>query len=234
MDGSVTIYEIVFRIVLSILCGGLIGVEREHKNRPAGMRTHILVSLGATIIALIQITIAENAFHVVEATPDLASAITIDQSRLIAQIVSGIGFLGAGTIIVTKRQVTGLTTAASIWVAGSLGIAIGMGFYSIAAIGCIGIMISLTLVHKILSINTLKTLEIKYIHRKETKEFIADYFNSKKIDAELINFDISFEQDFRVYEKSYNINLPKNLSYAEVIEDLSAHENIIKLNIVSV
>lgn len=234
MTKEITIYAVIFKILLSIIVGGLIGIEREYKNRPAGMRTHILVSVGATIIALIQITIAQSATEAVIDYPSLASATTIDQSRLIAQIVSGIGFLGAGTIIVNRKSITGLTTAASLWVGAALGIAIGMGYYNIALVGCVAVLVSLTLVHKILRVNTLKKLEIKYVHRQETKEFLVDYFKSKKIDAEIVNFNASFEQNYRIYSKTYNINLPKNMTYTEVIEDLSSHENIMKLSIVSV
>lgn len=121
-----TIPEIVIRLSLAMVIGGAIGFERQYKNRPAGMRTHILVCMGATIIALIQDEIAAAAIQDALAHPELAGVIRSDQARLIAQVVSGLGFLGAGTIIVTKQSVTGLTTAASLWSVAGLGIAIGM------------------------------------------------------------------------------------------------------------
>lgn len=95
------LFQTVLRLGLSIVMGGTIGYEREQKNRPAGMKTHILVCLGATIIALIQQEIAQEAIRLVRSNPDIAHIVKFDQSRLIAQVVSGIGFLGAGTIIVT-------------------------------------------------------------------------------------------------------------------------------------
>ncbi len=105
--------EIILRLGIALIFGGAIGFERQYKNRPAGMRTHILVCMGACIIALIQVEIASKALRDALEYPELVGTIRSDEARLIAQVVSGVGFLGAGTIIVTKQSVTGLTTAAS-------------------------------------------------------------------------------------------------------------------------
>ena len=110
-------YEIVLRLVLSAVIGGLIGIEREANNRPAGLRTHVLVTLGASLIMLISI----DGFN------DLGQI--GDPARLAAQVVSGIGFLGAGTILRTGNHIRGLTTAASLWVCAGIGLAIGNGYY---------------------------------------------------------------------------------------------------------
>lgn len=123
--------SILLRFGLCILCGGLIGLERETKHRAAGFRTHILVCTGATVVMLtgqyIHNFISENA----------------DPSRLGAQVISGIGFLGVGTIIVTKSaKVRGLTTAAGLWTAACIGIAIGIGFYEVAILGTITVLIA--------------------------------------------------------------------------------------------
>ena len=107
--------EIGQRLLLAVIMSGAIGFDREFKSRPAGMRTHILVCVGATMIALLQAEIFLDTVTMIGKNPEMASAFRIDQTRLIAQVVSGIGFLGAGTIIVTKRAVAGLTTAASLW-----------------------------------------------------------------------------------------------------------------------
>lgn len=114
-DMILTIPEIILRLGIALLFGGAIGFERQYKNRPAGMRTHILVCIGACIIALIKVEIASKAMRDVLEYPELVGTIRSDEARLIAQVVSGVGFLGAGTIIVTKQSVTGLTTAASLW-----------------------------------------------------------------------------------------------------------------------
>src|SRR5699024_7429179 len=101
------IVDIILRIFLAILMSGLVGFDREFKNRPAGIRTHILVCLGATMIAMLQREIGLDSIAMAQKYPELAGVVRSDEARLIAQVVSGIGFLGAGTIIVTKRTVKG-------------------------------------------------------------------------------------------------------------------------------
>lgn len=109
--------SIVLRMVLPCICGGLVGIEREFKRRPAGFRTHILICLGAAMTTLTSQYLA------------LTGAYT-DITRLGAQVIAGIGFIGAGTIIVTRRQrVKGLTTAAGLWVSAIVGLCIGAGFF---------------------------------------------------------------------------------------------------------
>ncbi|HLS53772.1 MAG TPA: MgtC/SapB family protein [Tissierellaceae bacterium] len=105
---------IITRLLLSAILGGLIGLEREASNRPAGFRTHILVTIGSTLIMLVSV----DSFHGFA-----------DPSRIAAQVVSGIGFLGAGTILRTGNNIEGLTTAASLWVCAGIGLAIGNGYY---------------------------------------------------------------------------------------------------------
>jgi Uncharacterized membrane protein len=108
---------ICVRIILAILCGGIIGLERGKANQPAGMRTYMLVCLGSTLVMLT----AEHMYN---------SYGTGDPSRLGAQIINGIGFLGAGSIIISRRRrIKGLTTAAGLWVSACIGIALGIGFY---------------------------------------------------------------------------------------------------------
>jgi len=221
---QLTIPEIILRLVLAMVMGGAIGFERQYKNRPAGMRTHILVCMGAAIIALIQSQIAINALKDALANPALTGVIRSDQARLIAQVVSGIGFLGAGTIIVTKQSVTGLTTAASLWTVAGLGIAVGMGYYTIAS----------TIVKRIIHVPTIKKLEIRYQHKQETKEFINQYFEEKHIEIYDVNFNVSWVDDTKIYTNIYTIDLPKGLTYADVIEDLSVSNNVTKLRLINV
>jgi|SRR5690625_1101696 len=121
---------IVFRVALAIFVGGIIGTERDYKSRAAGTRTHMLVCLGAAVVMM-------TNQYVVTSFPDL----DLDITRMGAQVISGIGFLGAGTILVTSHnQVRGLTTAAGLWTAAALGLAIGIGFYEMAIIGSIAVL----------------------------------------------------------------------------------------------
>ena len=115
---DVTAASVALRMVMAAVCGGIIGIEREFKRRPAGFRTHILICLGAAMTTLT----SQYLYLVLGQYTDMA--------RLGAQVVAGIGFIGAGTIIVTRRQrVKGLTTAAGLWAAAIIGLALGGGFY---------------------------------------------------------------------------------------------------------
>ena len=106
------------RLACALICGGIIGIERSYKRRPAGFRTHILICIGAAITTLTSQYLYLNMHYFT------------DMARLGAQVVAGIGFIGAGTIIVTKRQsVKGLTTAAGLWTSAIIGLAFGGGFY---------------------------------------------------------------------------------------------------------
>ena len=129
--------EVVVRLLLAVLFSGLIGLEREVSGRSAGLRTHILVCVGSTLIML-------TAGHIFDLYHGVAN---VDPGRFAAQVVSGIGFLGAGTIIQYHDSVRGLTTAASLWAAAGLGLAIGSGFY----IGAIATTVIVLIVLFILS-----------------------------------------------------------------------------------
>lgn len=127
---QLNLFTIILRVGLAILVGGIIGTERDIKNRAAGIRTHMLVCVGAAVVMM-------TNQYVVEAFPD----IDVDVTRMGAQVVSGIGFLGAGTILVTRHnQIRGLTTAAGLWAAATLGLAIGIGFYEMALVGIIAVL----------------------------------------------------------------------------------------------
>ncbi|RKZ08746.1 methyltransferase [bacterium] len=122
------------RLFIALLIGGLIGLEREFKGKPAGIRTNMLMCTGSALIMIISIEIAKiGKGHA-------------DPGRIAAQVITGIGFLGAGTIIRSKFHVMGLTTAATIWVLSALGLAIGAGYIALAVYGAILITITLTVV----------------------------------------------------------------------------------------
>ena len=118
--------EVVIRLVVTMILSGLIGIEREYHHKPAGLRTNVMVGLGATLMTIASIKGAE-----------LIAGYTGDPTRIAAQIITGIGFIGAGVILRPssgKGQIVGLTTAATLWVVSGLGVAIGMGFYTEAIV----------------------------------------------------------------------------------------------------
>lgn len=125
--------DITFRLVFAFVLGGIIGFEREKKGRSAGLRTHILVCAGSCLIMLVSIYIYESYKH----------EVTLDPARIAAGVVTGIGFLGAGTIIRSAQEVHGLTTAASVWLSAAIGLAVGCGFFSGALVTTVIALITL-------------------------------------------------------------------------------------------
>lgn len=145
--------DLTIRLLLSILFGGIIGIERESVNRPAGFRTHILVCVGSTLTMLVSLYI----FELYEGRT------SVDPARIAAQVVSGIGFLGAGTILREGATVRGLTTAASLWTVAAIGLAIGSGFYFAAGI---------TTVLTFVTLISLSKFENYLIKRRLSQEII--------------------------------------------------------------
>jgi putative Mg2+ transporter-C (MgtC) family protein len=128
---ELNIYSITVKILLALLLGGLLGIEREQKRHPAGFRTYMIVCLGSTLACITNIYMCQYSG-------------STDPARIPAQVISGIGFLGAGTILVTRNNhIKGLTTAAGLWCCATIGIAIGSGFYSGAILCAIAIFFSL-------------------------------------------------------------------------------------------
>lgn len=157
------VVSVLVRLVLSVLFGGFIGIERGRHGRAAGLRTHILVCLGAAMTSLLGVFITVKL--------GLAS----DASRIAAQVISGIGFLGVGTIVVKGRfQVSGLTTAAGLWATAAIGLATGYGFYEGALLG--------TLL-AVLTITCLLRLETRINHTNQRFGIYLELDNVKEVNA---------------------------------------------------
>ena len=132
---QLNIVSMMLRIILALLMGGLIGMERERKRRPAGFRTYMLVALGAALTVILS-QYLDYMINNPWAEINASIGVKTDASRFGAQVINGVGFLGAGTIIVTGRQeVKGLTTAAGLWASACMGLAIGAGFYECMIVG---------------------------------------------------------------------------------------------------
>jgi len=145
---DLNLISIIFRVFLAIVIGGILGFERERKNRPAGFRTYILVCLGSAMVMMTN----QYVYDVYGLG---------DPVRMGAQVISGIGFLGAGTIIVTgKNKIKGITTAACLWTAACSGLAIGIGFYELALIGGVVIIFIMSGLH---SLDTWTRMHSKYL-----------------------------------------------------------------------
>ncbi len=163
---ELNIVSITLRILLALILGGLLGIEREQKHRPAGFRTYIVVCLGATLAGITNMYMFQTTG-------------TGDPARIPAQVISGIGFLGAGTILVTRSShIKGLTTAAGLWCSATIGIALGCGFYSGAIICSLAIVFSLRIL----------TLVDKHLdHRRKFINIYAE-FSDPHFSSELIKY----------------------------------------------
>ena len=219
-----TWWDMCIRLVVAVTVGCIIGIERERKNRPAGMRTHVLVCVGAATIAILESmmihdTVSLNAMN--ERT-----GIAVSVGRISAQVVSGIGFLGAGTIFVSQKKIAGLTTAASLWNVACLGLASGMGYYKLALAGCCVVIVTLMFMQRMVHVNAIKNVEVKFIHRKETLAFINAYFEEANIKVLDVDFHVENNQDYNLYTNLYTLHLPDRTTYTDIVNHLSEHANV--------
>jgi putative Mg2+ transporter-C (MgtC) family protein len=190
--------DLLIKLFFAAVAGGLVGLERERHGRPAGLRTNILVSVGACAMMIIS-----EAFYLKYGMLDVESAVRFDPSRVAAQIVTGIGFLGAGVILKEGISVRGLTTAASLWVVASLGMAFGMGHFTLGAITTALVLASLVFLKKLdplmrkdryltLTVNAKRRMELQ-----DELQQICDQQNLQVSDissnVDLVNDEIFFQ-----------------------------------------
>ncbi len=209
--------SMILRLVVACILGGIIGFEREHVHRPAGLRTHILVCVGS---ALVMVTSEFIYFR-------YSSHVNVDPARLGAQVISGIGFLGAGTIIKEGISVKGLTTAASLWAVSCVGIAAGIGFYSGAIIATVIIFLILVVIKKTQGkISTQKSTRL-FIHTRikkgEVNELSAliQEMGVKIKKTDFVNSEMDGEMVIR-----FTLDISSQISMAELIEAILCHENV--------
>lgn len=203
--------EILIRLALACFLGGLIGFERERNKQPAGLRTHILVCVGATLVMLCNIFIFEKYKGVAN----------VDPARLGAQVISGIGFLGAGTIIKEGLSIRGLTTAASLWVVACLGIAVGIGFYAGAIISTSFILVVLAFFSKFEYLFNIKTLKSVLILKSVNAEGQINVIGNKLKEFEIVYSNVSVEsaEDNLIAIRVY-LTKSKDISNSKLMEEL--------------
>ena len=212
------IWGVMLRMLLAVVCGGLIGIEREYKRRPAGFRTHILICLGASLT-----TLTSQYIY-------LGLDMFTDLTRLGAQVIAGIGFIGAGTIIVTKRrQVKGLTTAAGLWASAIVGLAVGAGYVEAALIATAMIL----LVELVLSrfewflMSTARDINL-YVEYKENValEKIDDYLRARGVlvsDLHITKSASSTKNPCAIY----SLQLPRKMTHDRVMTALTEIEGVV-------
>ncbi|MHB8963242.1 MAG: MgtC/SapB family protein [Saccharofermentanales bacterium] len=229
--------DILVRLGIAVVVGFFIGLEREQHHRPAGIKTHILVCMGATVVSLIQIEMVADIIGKVNANPALADVLKTDYGRLGAQVISGIGFLGAGTILRAKGSIKGLTTAATLWLVACVGLGIGMGYYFISVSAAVLVMLLLTLLRFFQKYfaqrKGLKEIDVLLVNKKETMSLIAEYFQSK--DIRVSSIDFPEEQDEIEHHGKiavhciYKISLPRTMTARNAVMDLCMEDDIIRI-----
>ena len=195
--GSVEL-DIIVKLILAGLAGGLVGLEREKHGRPAGLRTNLLVAVGSCVMVIVS-----EAFFVKYAMYNAESALRIDPSRVAAQIVTGVGFLGAGVILKEGATVRGLTTAASLWTVSGLGMAFGMGFYSLGGIATILVLVSLSFLKRldpIIRKDRFLTLTVTAVNRQGLLEELQDIFNLRKLLVSDLSSSLDLEENEIFYQ----------------------------------
>ncbi len=209
--------SVLVRLALAMIIGGLIGIERGRKRRPAGFRTHMLVCLGAAMTMLISQHVWMQGY-------------TTDMSRLGAQVVSGIGFLGAGTILITGRQqIKGLTTAAGLWASACIGLAIGAGFYAGAIFGFLFIWLTITLLSRIESrlIASARNMNI-YMEYSDSEALGRVIDNIKKLNVKIYDVEITKNRAVDGFSIGaiVSLRLPRSLPHAVIMAEIASSDGV--------
>ena len=214
---DVTTVSVLVRLFFAVLCGGAIGIEREHKRRTAGFRTHILICLGAAMTTMISQFLLYN-MH-----------LYTDIGRLGAQVIAGIGFIGAGTIIVTKRrQVKGLTTAAGLWTCAIIGLAIGAGYYEAALFSTIIILLAEIFFSR---------FEYWVLENAKNINIYVEYTGNENLDSvirllksyRVVIIDLEITKSGVNSCAIFQLQLPKKISHDKIMTSISASEGIISV-----
>lgn len=220
--------DILIKLLLAAIAGGLVGLEREKHGRPAGLRTNILVSLGACAMMIIS-----EAFYLKYGMLDTESAVRFDPSRVAAQIVTGIGFLGAGVILKEGISVRGLTTAASLWVVASLGMAFGMGYFTLGAITTVLVLVSLVFLKKLdpmLKKDRYLTLTVTAVKRLELQDELQQICDAHKLtvsdlssNVDLVNDEIFFQMVITQQQQRIGRELTREILQLDGVKKVHYH-----------
>ncbi len=214
---EITTVAVLIRLLSAMLCGGAIGIEREHKRRTAGFRTHILICLGAAMTTMV----SQFLFREMHMYTDIG--------RLGAQVIAGIGFIGAGTIIVTKRrQVKGLTTAAGLWTCAIIGLAVGAGYYEAAVLATVIILLAEIFFSR---------FEYWVLDNARNINIYVEYSGTDNLDSvirtlktyRVIILDLEITKSGQNSCAIFQLQLPKKLSHDKLMTVVSTSEGIISV-----
>lgn len=216
---DITVLSAALRMVLAAVCGGAIGIEREYKRRPAGFRTHILICLGAAMTTLTSqyLSLIMNYYT--------------DMARLGAQVVAGIGFIGAGTIIVTKQQrVKGLTTAAGLWTVAIIGLALGAGFYEGAIVVTVLVLVAelffSKMEYRLLNSAPEINLYVEYADKTSLERIIKNF---REIGVKILDMEITRSTGSENHNACaiFSLRLNKKYTAEQIIATVNTTEGVV-------
>lgn len=214
--------EFILRLFIAGIMGSIIGLDREYRAKEAGYRTHFLVSLGSALIMII----SQHGFSDILGTAN----VNLDPSRIASQVVTGIGFIGAGTIILNKQVVRGLTTAAGIWATSGIGLAIGAGMYELGISATILTLIGLEVLSYLFKSVGMKSSIVEFsTNNKETLNHLAKILNTKNFKLVSYQMDENSQNDLIVYHVTMVVKSKRNneegvlLSYLQEFKDITIH-----------
>jgi len=214
---TITTLSVVLRLVLAVICGGIIGLERERKRRPAGFRTHILICLGAAMTTL------TSQYLILE------MGLTSDPARLGAQVIAGIGFIGAGAIIVTRRrQVKGLTTAAGLWVSAIVGLCCGAGFFEGAVLATIIILAAELLFSRLeyYIISNSRAFNV-YVEYSANDKLGGIIDTIKRKGGYIVDLEMTKSGENKNPSVVFSLQTPRKTSHAEIMSYIARTDGVI-------
>lgn len=225
---EISYWEIALRLFLAVVLGGIIGFERESHNRPAGFRTHILVCSGSALIMMV------SAYGF---TGQIGEGYISDPGRIAAGVVTGIGFLGAGTILQQRGSIRGLTTAATIWVVSGVGLAAGVGFYLGAVLTSVFVLISLLMLRRaeryFFSRRRLKRLRVRAVDKPGLLGRIGATLGGMMVSirkSDLSDPELDEETGEHYIEIEFLVEVPLDLDLKELFKQLYSLEGIIEIS----
>ena len=229
---QLNIWSMMLRVLCAMAAGGLVGFEREKKGRPAGFRTYMLVALGAALTIMLS-----QYLNLMFEGPwkEISDSLGIktDVSRLGAQVINGVGFLGAGTIIVTgRREVKGLTTAAGLWASACMGLAIGAGFYECMLISFLLIVMSMKFLPYIENLIMSKAVNMSVYIEVDNIENLGSVLGFlKREEVRIYEVELDKQQNEHVSQINalLSIRLPMRCQHTELLAALSTLDGVISI-----
>ena len=215
---DITLSSILLRLLLAFVCGGAVGLERSYKNRPAGFRTHILVCIAAATASMTGIYLYLN-LH-----------LPTDVSRLGASIVSGLGFIGGGTIMVTsKNTVRGLTTASGLWATGIIGLAVGAGYFEGAILATVCVLLTETLFYKLSrNITPIEVLRVHVLYlEKAALDRIMRYCKDRRVEIRNLQITGTSGENASAYDAIITLRPRLPIDKDELLDTMELFDGIV-------